>query len=280
MVARFGHRANRGTLIWRGTPDGRFGGKLAEWQSSGDMSMKQAKGVQNGIGKFRAGAEVVSVGRERSVNKNASDVDLTVKGGVDDLTPELGMLNEILFDSQMRLLHGQTYFYRMMRTVSTLNLSPGWRKFWPWAWKMNRTQSGPRIATTASPRSAPDYTRFIIRNPRLPLGMQTRTEAAADDQEADRASSAVAANVSKDAVKPEAPGGIDLNPRNLKMNVTGEQVLPTPTAPAFMLDPKMINALPTDHFVPLIIEVVPVPTAEMFLGMADVKSDLAAAQIN
>jgi hypothetical protein len=191
------------------------------------------------------------------------------------------MLYEDRYDSLTRLVSGQYFFYRMMRIVSTLDLSPGLRRFWPWAWKINRTQSGPRIATTASPRSVPDYRKFIQQKPLvLPLGMRSRSEEAAAAQEADRASSATVATVASAPTvkKPEDVGGIDLNPRALKMNVRGETPLPTPAAPNFILDPKMINALPSDHFVPLIIDVVPVPTVEMFLGMADVglNSNVAA----
>jgi len=253
-----------------------LGGKLEEWQNSIGMTGKQAKGVRS----FGVGAEVIAVGRERTFNKNASDVDITIKGDVSDIPQDIAMLYEDRFDSLARLVSGQTFFYRMMRIVSTLDLSPGWRKFWPWAWKMNRTQSGPRIATTASPRSAPDYKRFIKQEPvELPLGMHARTgEAANDEDAAGKASSAIRPPTSQAVQKPdEAPGGIDLNPRNLKLNVNGNDSIPLPTAPAFMIDLQMINALPTDHFVPMIIEVVPIPTVEMFLGMDEQVPELASA---
>ena len=71
-----------------------------------------------------------------------------------------------------------------------------------------------------------------------------------------------------------APGGIDLNPRLLKMNVTGDSAsLAVFPAPEFLLDPSMLNAMPSDRFVPLIIEVVPVATIDMFLGMSNVETD-------
>jgi hypothetical protein len=264
MVARFGHRVVRGTLIWLGVTDGRLGGKLAEWQSSIGMTGKQAKGVQN----YGVGAQVVAVGRQRSFNKNASDVDITIKGDVSAIPPELAMLYEERFDSLSRLVSGQVFFYRMMRIVSTLDLSPGWRRLWPWAWKMNRTQSGPRIATTASPRSAPDVNKFVKIDPKeLPLGLHEKHDpesrtVQANNQQVRASSSSVANAVS------QAPGGIDLNPAMLKINITGDRSSSPVQAPEFLLDLDELNAMPLDRFVPLIIDVVPVNSVDMFLGMA------------
>ncbi len=268
MVARFGHRVVRGSLIWLGVTDGRLGGKLAEWQGSIGMTGKQAKGVRN----YGVGAEVVAVGRQRSFNKNATDVDITIQGDVSGIPSELAMLYEGRFDSLTRLVAGQVFFYRMMRIVSTLDLSPGWRRLWPWGWKMNRTQSGPRIATTASPRSAPDYNKFVkIAPEELPLGLHEnhdeRLAVKLTNTPAQASSSAV-----QTAQGSSAPGGIDLNPSMLKLNVTGDSFSSPVLAPEFLLDPQELNAMPADRFVPLIIEVVPINSVDMFLGMAPARS--------
>ncbi|MCB9772404.1 MAG: hypothetical protein H6754_07640, partial [Candidatus Omnitrophica bacterium] len=78
------------------------------------------------------------------------------------------------------------------------------------------------------------------------------------------------------------PGGIDLNPRSLKMNVTSDvnsSAIMAPPALDFILDPKVINAMPLDRFVPMIIEIVPVSSVDMFLGMVGKNLDSQVASV-
>ncbi len=98
----------------------------------------------------------------------------------------------------------------------------------------------------------------VLKRVEVPEQKQSQGESPSDSQQS--ASSALSA----------APGGIDLNPRSLKINITGDPssssvILP---APEILLDPKILNAMPSDRFVPLIIEMVPVASVDMFLSMA------------
>ena len=72
------------------------------------------------------------------------------------------------------------------------------------------------------------------------------------------------------------PGGIDLNSNMLKINVTGDASEASSAvfdSPKFLLNPAELNAMPSDRFVPFIIEVVPVKSVDMFLSMASASSD-------
>ncbi|MBF0330354.1 MAG: hypothetical protein HQL17_00315 [Candidatus Omnitrophica bacterium] len=150
MVHRFAHRVLRGSLIWMGIPDGRMD-KLKRMESAYMMTAKQAMGIQN----LGVGAEVVMVTRERDHNPNASFTDITLAGGPATDKEHLQKLAYGRYEALLQLISGNVYFWNMAKKVSTLGLAPAWRWMWPWGWNMYRTQSGTRIATTASPKAPP-----------------------------------------------------------------------------------------------------------------------------
>ncbi len=179
MVHRFGHRINRGTLMWLGRQDGRIK-TLANAEASVQMTGKQAKGVQN----WGVGAEVVTVGQNPSYNPNAADnhIVLPESARLSHVSDDLAQLFETRIDSFQRLLSGYVLFHAMGRTVSRAPII---------SYDMSRSQSGTRVATTASPvsgagifeNSADDAPLSLLAEPvMLPFTVKTTPQTVEADE--------------------------------------------------------------------------------------------------
>ncbi len=142
MLHRFGHRVTRGTLALLGRPDGR----LASYENAENavlMTGKQAKGVQN----YKTGAEIITIGHNPSGNPNAQDEASVLWTHTVPKAKLIQELYENRFASFERLIAGYVLLHAMAKKVS------GFR---PLRYDMSRSQSGTRIATTASPVSSAD----------------------------------------------------------------------------------------------------------------------------
>ena len=200
MVHRFGHRIVRGVLIWIGVPDGRMA-KLRSMSNACLMTAKQAMGVQN----MGVGAEVYLVGKERARNPNASTADTFIAGPPATDQEHLQLAYYGRFEILLQLVAGQVFFWNMAKKVSTFGLPVTMRKFWPWWWPMHRTQSGTRIATTASPKSPP-----VVDKKAEGAGVIGRSLLAEEPGDA--------------AMLGEAPGGVDISARRLDVKESGTLV--------------------------------------------------------
>lgn len=142
MVHRFGHRVVRGTLVLIGRPDGRLP-ELKSGENAALMTAKQAKGVQN----LGVGAEVVTIGHNPKKNANAEDEAVTLWRGDIAIPKSLQLFYENRFAALERLVASYVLLHAMAKKVSG---------FWPLRFNHSKSQSGTRIATTASPISASD----------------------------------------------------------------------------------------------------------------------------
>lgn len=286
----FGHRVVRGVMIFLGRPDGRLEG-LSRSANAVDMTGKQARGVRN----FKVGAEVVSVGRDRSPNPNAADVELTISG--EPATKNLRLMNlfENRFDSLTRMVAGQVFFYEMMHEIVQPQVLPAWtRRFWPWKHIIDRTQSGTGVATTAAPVENPtveDLQALKEEKPYLDaqgimnrLGLDTqaqndndtdldhsvgRPEKSGDGDLLDEKKGVPDSNLgssdqallSTNSDADSQVGGIDLFMGDL-LKVDG-------MAPAFEMDGtvEMFNGLGPGVYAPFILDIQLIPSVNMFLGV-------------
>lgn len=157
FASEHAHRVRRGTLLMLGLTDEN---KLSKAADQTRMTGRQAKGIRN----FGVGAEVVSIGRKRKKDPNASDVDIMLSTQEADYSNKISKLVDGRFDSTARLIAGQVYIHHMMKTISTLNLPKKWQMLWPWRWKNHRTQSGARIPTTQYPTSTEKLAEILGRS--------------------------------------------------------------------------------------------------------------------
>jgi hypothetical protein len=176
LLHGYGHRITRGLVLFLGFPDGRWAGRERA-EATACMTCSQARGVRH----MDAGATVVGVGHNPAL---ADKVDRFVLLGVCARGPEAlpwtlrgdwsaiaKELQETRFASFERLLAGYVIFHTaaartrdfMNRLVPVANLA--WTPVFLGIrlltagrirprfgiWDLARTQSGTRIATTASP---------------------------------------------------------------------------------------------------------------------------------
>ncbi len=190
LLHGYGHRITRGLVLFLGLPDGRWAGRERA-EAAACMTSSQARGVRN----MGAGAIVVGVGHNPA---SADKVDRFVLLGVsaralEDLPWVLrgdwsGLakdLQESRFASFERLLAAYVIFHHAAaRTRDFVNrLAPIANLLWApifWTvrlvtagrvrpsfgrWDLARTQSGTRIATTASPVPAIGLDPLAYRAP-------------------------------------------------------------------------------------------------------------------
>lgn len=261
FVHRFGHRVSRGGLIWMGIPDGRLKRLKKRLTDPSLMTAKQAMGVRN----FDVGPELVAVGRDRPRNENASSDDILLSGQADVDGELLEMLYFNRFDSLLHLISGHVFFYHMARKVSTLGLPKSLQWIWPWRWDIHRTQSGTRIATTASPQSPSDSTAKKSRpktgrNKKAPV--ETYVSGSPNTDGASIAQGAAAT----------MPGGIDLTQRWLEV----EEFIADQQSSGMMIQSE-IPVMPVGRVTPHIIDIQPLTpiTVNLLLGLNGVEEQNA-----
>jgi len=72
-----------------------------------------------------------------------------------------------------------------------------------------------------------------------------------------------------------APGGIDLNPNNLNLNVQGDEIK------VDFSNPQILNNISVDGFIPVIINVAPITSIPILLGESEEQSnDFSLSQLN
>ncbi len=142
MLHRFGHRVVRGTLMLLGRPDGRLR-EQKDKEPSVLMTGKQAKGVRN----HGVGAEIFTIGHNPSKNPNALDDAVDLWQHTAPKTPGAQKFYDGRFASLERLIAGYVLLHAMADRVSS---------FWPLRYDKSRSQSGTRVASTASPVSGAD----------------------------------------------------------------------------------------------------------------------------
>jgi|GEM_PF-4186396 len=262
FVHRFGHRGSRGGLIWMGIPDGRLKRLKKRLTDPSLMTAKQAMGVRN----FDVGPEVVSIGRDRPRNKNAASEDIMLSGGQADVDGELmEMLYFNRFDSLLHLISGHVFFYHMARKVATLGLPKSLQWIWPWRWDIHRTQSGTRIATTASPQSPSDSTAKTSRK------KTHRDKNAPGETYVSGSPNTDGASVAQGAAA-TMPGGIDLTQRWLEV----EEFIADQQSSGMMIHSE-IPVMPVGRVTPHIIDIQPLTpiTVNLLLGLSAVEQQNA-----
>lgn len=252
MVHRFAHRIVRGALIWMGLPDGRLSA-LKRMNNAYMMTARQAMGVKN----LGVGAEVSIAGRDRAPTPNPSAKDIIISGPPITDKESLQGLYYNRYETLLQLVIGDVFFWNMAQKLSTFGLPPAFRWLWPWSWRMHRTQSGTRIATTASPQSPPAMKYAPPTN-----GHSEVPQAISGNGSPENSSSG-----SKQASSPiQAPGGVDLNSRwlNLKEFVIEEKGLPAPA-------PVLNDFVPVNRVTPYILDIKPLTPVHLqfFLGLEE-----------
>lgn len=300
LAAKLLPRIARGTLALFGMP------YESTAQDQVALSIQQVAAVKNGIlGQFmKAGAEIFVIFRGKDAKNVPAGAQHKMNIGAPDIhvpTPRVLDFYHHSFDVYGRLIAEKVFLESAYRYATTF-------KFGKWMvqiWDRSKTFFRTGVLSTAIPRmksekpvefrGADPLANFSPKKEVIAVEQPALPDESADivDEPAQALVNQSVIQSVEEAVVPvasstaltttdnvQAPGGIDLNPRLLKINITGASasttVLP---ATEFVLDPSMLNAMPSDRFVPLIIEVVPVATVDMFLGMFRVEADalLAAA---
>lgn len=174
FVHRFAHRVARGTLVFLGVPDGRWGEQQRSAENAVILSGRQA----NGIRSLGVGPEVVALGSNPAITRQGFTAawvlpSLLPSASRVATTPQLTSdlieaLRESRFHSLQRLLASYLFFWALARRVATFPLL-GY-SFW-------KSQSRTKIMTTAAPMAAP-----ILDRPepeemiRLDLGLLANKE--------------------------------------------------------------------------------------------------------
>lgn len=300
LAAKLLPRIARGTLALFGMP------YESTAQDQVALSIQQVAAVKNGIlGQFmKAGAEIFVIFRGKDAKNVPAGAQHKMNIGAPDIhlpTPRVLDFYHNSFDVYGRLIAEKVFIESAYRYATTFKIG----KWMVQIWDRSKTFFRTGVLSTAIPRmksekpvefrGADPLENFPPKKEVIATEQPALPDESADtvDESAQEFNKQTVTQSSEETVLPQvsssaltasanatAPGGIDLNPRLLKMNVTGDSAsLAVFPAPEFLLDPSMLNAMPSDRFVPLIIEVVPVATIDMFLGMSSVEADalLAAA---
>lgn len=300
LAAKLLPRIARGTLALFGMP------YESTAQDQVALSIQQVAAVKNGIlGQFmKAGAEIFVIFRGKDAKNVPAGAQHKMNIGAPDIhlpTPRVLDFYHHSFDLYGRLIAEKVFIESAYRYATTFKVG----KWMVQIWDRSKTFFRTGVLSTAIPRMKSEKpVEFRGADPLANFppkkesgdveqsALSTETVVAVDesvqmlvnqslaqsDQEA--VTPGVSSSALTAAINAQAPGGIDLNPRLLKTNITGDSasraVLP---APEFVLDPSMLNAMPSDRFVPVIIEVVPVATVDMFLGMYGVEPGALLASV-
>jgi hypothetical protein len=150
LVHRFAHRVVRGTLLFLGVPDGRWGARQQNQANAVILSGRQAHGIRH----LGAGPEIVALGTHPALVEQSFATALVLPSPGGDgprlTTDLLASLRESRFHALQRLLASYLFFWALARRVATLPLL-GY-DFW-------KSQSRTKIMTTAAPISAPTLDR-------------------------------------------------------------------------------------------------------------------------
>lgn len=212
--ARFAHRIVRGTQIISGLP--------ADEQAKAAyvVTLKQAHGIRNGIFSdiFNSGAEVTTIGRGAFDNKDASDHHIDIGGQPMDAkaTTTVKRFDYFTFDPMGRMLAYKVMFNRMYSKASTFTLIPALtvnlglfkvnvepRRFSIW----NRAWTYPSIS---------------VHTTRSPIGGDEKHSQLVDQIQMDNNDNAMVSSQNEVLKKGFDKGGIDMNSRLMKLNITGE----------------------------------------------------------
>ena len=290
-------RIVRGALVLIGMPYD------PEKQDQVSLTTQHVGAVKNGIlgHSLKTGAEIFMFFRGKDDKIVPSAVQHKINLGAPDIqlaTPKVLEFYENSFDMYGRLIAGKILIDEAYRYATTFKVGNKSFQLWDRAKTFFRTgvlsTSVPRMLSSKPVEVAgkDPFAQFPniksvpvvqVKSTLLSDGSSDQRQlvaenlAASNKQQGSGPSDNIAASSAVNA-----PGGIDLNPRSLKMNVisdTSSSAIMVPPDPDFILDPKVINAMPSDRFVPMIIEIVPVSSVDMFLGMADKNIDSQMAAV-
>ncbi|MEB3313805.1 MAG: hypothetical protein VKL98_06625 [Cyanobacteriota bacterium] len=152
LVHRFAHRVVRGTLLFLGVPDGRWGARHQNQDNAVILTGRQSHGIRH----LGAGPEIIALGTNPALEQQgfATALVLPSQGdggeGQPDHTDLLATLQESRFQALQRLLASYLFFWALARRVSTLPLLR--YDFW-------KSQSRTKVMTTAAPVAAPTLDR-------------------------------------------------------------------------------------------------------------------------
>lgn len=151
LLHLFSHRVVRGTLLFLGVPDGRFGRQLQSEENAVFMTGRQANGIQS----LGIGPEIVAVGTNLSIGQQGFTTTMVLPSSTPTAHEQIGNppltdnvienLRESRFDSFRRLLASYVFFWALAKRVANFPFLK--YAFW-------KSQSRTKIMTTAAPVSA------------------------------------------------------------------------------------------------------------------------------
>ncbi len=171
LVHRFAHRVVRGTLLFLGVPDGRWGARHQNQANAVILTGRQAHGIRH----LGAGPEIIALGTNPALAQQGFTTALVLPSLGDGgeghriTTDLLATLQESRFHALQRLLASYLFFWALARRVATLPLLS--YDFW-------KSQSRTKVMTTAAPVAAPALDR-----PEPEEMIQLRLERLADQEQ-------------------------------------------------------------------------------------------------
>lgn len=148
LLHDFGHRVVRGTLLFLGVPDGRWGQKQKQKENATIMTGKQADGVRS----IDVGPEVVVMGANPEIARKGFSNAIVLEGNdqycyfnyrnAEDQKVLIEDLRESRFGAFERLLASYVFFWALAKKVASFPVL----RYQHW-----KSQSRTKIMTTAAP---------------------------------------------------------------------------------------------------------------------------------